>query len=706
MLSDDIASARHQIDRLPSPADRTGNDTAVRATAVTMAVVATVLTGVACAVEASATPRSSTVLISAALVLTCVFPAAAFGLRGPVPMGIKLGSLALIGSVATWSMAAGYDGLTLLLDAAVPASTYAVTLSLPDGRWTTRGRRGAAMVSAALAVGLGFSLWQSGRAPSAALTMALTLVAIVAALPMVYARIKASRGEPRARLDITVAGADVALVVSAFAVWFALTTSFSAAGEVVALSAGCIPIALGLTAFEDVRRRSEPIIRHAIGLLALGSVLLAAQIVALLVASAARVGDHEPWLLAVLAGSLLAAVAFSPVRKQFVDIATRLVRGEQHRPEDVVRSFGAAAAGGSATADLLDELVHTLHHAMELRRSEIWVGHSDRVERVVSVPSQPALAVALQPEIATELVGAGVVDERWLRVWLPELLTARPPGVLVRSTAAAHAGEVLGLVVATRESDAEPFTAEHDRALADLGARLGVILRNRELDETLHATLDDLRRANDDLRASRARLVAAADAERNRIERDLHDGAQQHLVALSVGVRMARDAIGDDPETAATILGGLSDTIRETIQDLRRLAHGIYPPLLREAGLGEALRAAADRAPQRVRVDADTVGRHPPEVEAAVYFCCLEAMQNASKHAADATVDIILREDEKHLLFEITDDGPGFDVTAATGGNGLRNMADRLGAVGGSVSWESQVERGTRVVATVPLDRP
>jgi signal transduction histidine kinase len=210
-----------------------------------------------------------------------------------------------------------------------------------------------------------------------------------------------------------------------------------------------------------------------------------------------------------------------------------------------------------------------------------------------------------------------------------------------------------------------------------------------------------VRRQADELRASRARIVEATDAERRRIERDLHDGAQQHLVALAVSVRLTRQIADSDTEAAKEMLDQIGSDLQEAVQELRNLAHGIYPPLLMDAGLGDALHAAAQRAPQPVATNVD-VARHGTEIEAAVYFCCLEALQNAAKHAPDAEVEVRVWDDGDCLRFVVADDGPGFDRTAVTAGHGFQNMADRLGAIGGSVTWDAAPGRGTRVMGTVP----
>jgi signal transduction histidine kinase len=139
------------------------------------------------------------------------------------------------------------------------------------------------------------------------------------------------------------------------------------------------------------------------------------------------------------------------------------------------------------------------------------------------------------------------------------------------------------------------------------------------------------------------------------------------------------------------------------VQELRELAHGIYPPLLAGSGQPEALRAAAARSPLDVTVTSENVGRYTPEIEAAVYFCCLEALQNAAKHAPAATVAVRLREEAGGLLFSVTDDGPGFDPATVTASHGFINMADRLGANGGTIRWQSAPGQGAQIHGSIPL---
>jgi signal transduction histidine kinase len=267
-----------------------------------------------------------------------------------------------------------------------------------------------------------------------------------------------------------------------------------------------------------------------------------------------------------------------------------------------------------------------------------------------------------------------------------------------------HAGELLGIIVVSRIQGAVAFREDDDRVLSDLARQVGLALHNAQLDTALQSSLDELRRQADELRASRARVVASGDAERRRVERNLHDGAQQHLVALAVNLRLTKDVVTEDPEMAAQMLDELGEAVQETIRELRELAHGIYPPLLVDSGLGEALKAVVNRSPLDTELITEGIGRYGGDVEAAVYFCCLEALQNAGKHAPSSHVVVRVWEESGSLLFEVRDDGPGFDVRTAQRGHGYVNMMDRLGAIGGAVRWESEIGHGTAIRGSLPLD--
>ena len=204
------------------------------------------------------------------------------------------------------------------------------------------------------------------------------------------------------------------------------------------------------------------------------------------------------------------------------------------------------------------------------------------------------------------------------------------------------------------------------------------------------------------LRESRDRIVAASETERRKLERDLHDGAQQRLVALRIRLALAREQATDAALNQR--LGGLEADLDGAIEELRDLAHGIFPSLLADQGLLAALRAVARRAPHPVAVSGRGLARYPPEIESAVYYCCLEALQNATKHAgADARIAARLSAVNGELRLEVSDDGPGFDLAVVHGGAGLHNMEDRLGAVHGRLTIVTSPGNGTVVSGVVPV---
>ncbi|MET0863328.1 MAG: histidine kinase, partial [Nakamurella sp.] len=364
----------------------------------------------------------------------------------------------------------------------------------------------------------------------------------------------------------------------------------------------------------------------------------------------------------------------------------------------------------------------SLRRSLRLRAVEIWTGAGSSLEPTVLLGNSAAdrngatgRPMALSGEPVRVLSRTGVSGRGWLELWLPQLLAGRANSQL-RLAPAVHGGTVLALLLVERAADDDQFTAADERLLGEVAARLAIVLRNRALNVALQHTLEELQIANDELRASRARLVASSDAERRRIERDLHDGAQQHLVALAVSINLLRALMPEMTADQDELVAELDTGVRSTIAELRNLAHGIYPPLLRDAGLGSALTAAARRSPAAVTVRAALANRYQQDVEAAIYFCCLEGLQNAGKHAPAAQVVISITEDSTAdglagLAFSVSDDGPGFDREAASLGAGLINMTDRIGAIGGRISWDSAPGRGTTVTGWVPAlpvrsDRP
>ncbi len=212
----------------------------------------------------------------------------------------------------------------------------------------------------------------------------------------------------------------------------------------------------------------------------------------------------------------------------------------------------------------------------------------------------------------------------------------------------------------------------------------------------------DLARQAEELRASRRRVVAATDRERRRIERDLHDGAQSRLIAVNLGLARLRAALGAEQRQALGIVEEVRSEVQLAHTELRDLARGVYPTALTQHGLVAAINAAVDRSEITVTLALDGLGRHHAEIEAAVYFCVLEALHNANRHSSASVIDIAMCANDEKLSFAVTDDGTGFDERSSAG-VGMDNMADRLGAVGGTLRVSSHRSRGTEVSGDVPL---
>ena len=258
-----------------------------------------------------------------------------------------------------------------------------------------------------------------------------------------------------------------------------------------------------------------------------------------------------------------------------------------------------------------------------------------------------------------------------------------------------HQGEVLGALSVTKHPG-EALTPTEARLLSDLAGRVGLVLRNVGLWEQLSARLAEIR-------AFRQRLVAAQDAERRRIERNIHDGAQQQLVALAIKLSLTESMIGEDSAAEREMLAELREEARTAVEELRDLARGIYPPLLVGEGLIPALRAQAARSPvPTVLENAGRIGRYQQDIEAAVYFCVLEALQNVAKYSGADGALVRLGIDGDDLEFEVSDDGIGFDLGARALGSGLQGIADRVGTRGGTLKVRTAPGEGTVIRGRLP----
>jgi signal transduction histidine kinase len=442
-------------------------------------------------------------------------------------------------------------------------------------------------------------------------------------------------------------------------------------------TAALIPIAIGIAIFRYHLYDIDVVINKTLvyGSLA---VFITAVYVAIVVGVGSLVARHgdRPSLALSIAATALVAVAFQPVRARFQHLANRLVYGRRATPYEVLAEFAERTAGTYATEELLPRMARILAEGTGARRADVWL-RAGGVFRDDATwpPGEPPLGEA-RADAAGQPALAGA----------DRILPVR------------HQGEVLGALSVSKRPG-ESLTPAEGKLLDDLAAQAGLVLRNVGLWEQLTARLDEIR-------ASRQRLVAAQDEERRRIERNIHDGAQQQLVALTIKLNLTESLIGTDPEGERELLAELCAEAAGAVEDLRDLARGIYPPLLAGEGLAAALQAQAARSPVPTSVDAGGIPRYPQDVEAAVYFCVLEALQNVAKYARASRARVRLEAAGDELRFEVADDGVGFDPDQKVFGTGLQGMADRLSAHDGGIDVRSSPGAGTvvtgRIRARVP----
>lgn len=586
----------------------------------------------------------------------------------------------------------------------VTAISFHFLLALPDGRLYDGVRRTLAVGGYVVAVGVGLAFVLNHRPFSLADGAISWSIAGALAIAPMRSRYIGSIGYQRERLEwFGIGVTSAATLVLGVTVLHLLVGWPEQLGAVAAAATVLVPVSL---LAGESRGMGPHASRGLVQVLAVfGFVVVVSAIYLVVVLGLGHApkttGDKDVLALSMVASGV-AALIFVPVRARFLDSATRFVYGSREAPDEVLRTFGSRLTRAIPMDELLLQLAESLRKTMALTSAEVYTGTGEVLERTASVPDLGPGSLIVSPRERPVVTRAGVSGTAWASIWLPSLVKGREADQL-RVAPVSHGGELLGLVVVERSAMASAFSEDDDRVLSDLARQVGLALHNSQLDTALQTTLDEVRKQADALRESRARIVATGDAERRRVERNLHDGAQQHLVALAVNLRLAKDIIVDDKETGLEMLDQLAGEVQETIQELRELAHGIYPPLLVDSGLVEALRAAANRCPLPVAVVAEGVGRYPSETEAALYFCCLEALQNAAKHAPEARVEVRLWEESGGLLFTVTDDGPGFDADTAQRGHGYINMADRLGAIGGTVRWDSEIGKGSQVRGSVPL---
>ena len=361
-----------------------------------------------------------------------------------------------------------------------------------------------------------------------------------------------------------------------------------------------------MTLLGDLRRRSHREVLASVVVLGGLATFVVLVYLVLVVGVGALVGhtSSPPLGLSVLATAVV-ALAFDPVQNRLESFATRVVRRGRPSPYDVLRRFTATTAGSYPAEEEPERMARVLADGTGAERAQVWVVVGD----------QSVLAATWPPRTSESQDG-------------------RAEGT--RRLAVRQGDELLGELVVS-ERPGVPLTSVEERLFAGLANQAGLVLRGARLRAQLELRLTELSARAAELRVSRERLVDAHDVERRRLERDIHDGAQQHLVALAVNLRLAATLAGRSPERAQALLAAQEVAADDAVETLLRLSRGIYPPLLEASGVVIALRSAITGYGQPVGLVAHEVGRYARQVEAAAYFCCLEALQNAAKHSRAAT---------------------------------------------------------------------
>jgi signal transduction histidine kinase len=488
-------------------------------------------------------------------------------------------------------------------------------------------------------------------------------VAILLSFVALARRFARSRGDERLQLKWFVTAA------ACVAVTFIVTLFANIPGESVLFDLALVflYVAIGIAILKYRLYEIDILINRAVVYGGLAAFITAVYVL-LVAVIGAFIGATEG--LALVATAIV-AVAFQPVRARAQAIANRLVYGKRATPYEVLSEFSERVAETYSIEDVLPRMARILAEGTGAIRTEVWLR--------VGSELRPA---ASWPEGGTSASPVAITGDA-----LPTMPSASRVAAATSVAQVRHQGVLLGALTVIKPP-MEPLTPAEEKLLADLASQAGLVLRNVAL--------------LSDLRASRQRLVAAQDEARRRLERNLHDGAQQQLVALSVKQRLVGELIDKDPDKATSMIADLQKDTAEALDTLRDLARGIYPQVLADQGLPAALEAQIRRTPVPVDLLPDSIGRHSQEIEAAVYFCCLEALQNVSKYANASKAEVRLEVDGPWLTFGVQDDGAGFDPAQTKLGTGLQGMSDRLEALGGGLEIRSEPGRGTTIAGRVP----
>ena len=438
-----------------------------------------------------------------------------------------------------------------------------------------------------------------------------------------------------------------------------------------------------MTGLRWLRRRTRrQLLADALVLAGLVAFVVLVYVVLVLGVGALIGHSSSPDVALSVVATAVVALAFDPVQTRLERAASRAVNHGRPSPYDALRMFSRTVTGSYDTQELPSRMARVLADGTGAEWSQVWLVLGGRLQLAATWPPD---ATDREPVLDPAAAATGTDDQGRVRRSLPVL----------------EAGELLGALV-VREREHRPLSSVESRLFAGLADQAGPVLRGARLHAELTRRLEELSTRARELRISRQRLVAAQDAERRNLERDIHDGAQQHLVALAVNLRLAETLSHRSRERADALLAEQEHAAAEAIEVLVALSRGIYPRRLGEDGLVAALTTAVAGSATPVEVTATGVGRYSPSIEATAYFCCLEAVQNAAKHSGATTIRVSLDGRGGRLGFVVEDDGVGFDPATPTTGTGLANLRDRIESAGGTLTTGTAPGGGTRIRARLP----
>ena len=506
---------------------------------------------------------------------------------------------------------------------------------------------------------------------------ALACGVVAASAPLV--RFRGGSGEERQQLKWI--GLPLAVTTVVYSVIALGPPGITSAGDgavgwtVVIVGYGTVlPVAIGV-AIVKYRLYSIDVAINRTVVYAILAAFITAVYLAVAVGFGSLVGSKSNLGLS-LVGAAVVAAGFQPVRVRAQRLANRVVYGTRATPYEALAQFSEQVAGAYAIDEALPQMARVVAEGTRALSTCVWLRKG-----------QTLTPVAVWPRHADWPTARPVheLDEE-----RPEI------GADTCSVPVCRNGELLG-ALSVRMRPAETIKPVEMGLLVHLAGQAGLFLKNAGLTADLQRTIADLQ-------VSRRRIVHAEDEARRRIERDLHDGAQQHIVALAFQLaKVEKDLLAASGE-ATTAVADLRLQAQQALDSVRELAHGVYPPLLADRGLGAALQAHSRRVGLDVIIEAKRIPRYPTEVESAVYFCVLEALQNAQKHSDAHRVEIRLNQEGDGLTFSVSDDGEGFDFDGARqAGTGLASMADRIAAEGGTLTIDSEPGKGTIIRGQLPL---